>query len=453
MPTPPSVSVDLLRPVELIQEHLSTTLCDEVWGEVRTNERRRRWFLDSMAKFWVAVVLWAPASLRQALSSGIGRRLGDSPPDTSEQAFFLRSQGLRVEFFARLFEAFRSRLVAIAPRNFAHSLAPLFERFGAVHVLDGSRLDAVRRRLKMLWRDRRVPLPGMVVALYDLATGTMARLAFDARAKASEFRVATTLLSSVPANSLLVGDRLFGVVAWFDALSLRGLFGVARRFGPVGIQVQEQLGRHPLDSGEVIEESLVLAGSPRRRERSPRILRRIRLLRGNRTLLDLLTNVLDPARLSASEALELYRHRWSVERLFSDLKDVLYLKHFYGANTNAVAQQVYAAAIVHTAMRVAQGLVAEEVDVEPERLSTGKLFPRLAIASCEHITCEQAFLAVQQANVGVALIKPDWRAMPFAHVDLRKILVEPRTRRRKERPRRPAIPAWRDLPSPRNQDH
>jgi hypothetical protein len=35
-----------------------------------------------------------------------------------------------------------------------------------------------------------------------------------------------------------------------------------------------------------------------------------------------LTNVLAPTRLSAEEALDLYPYRWSVERMFFDLKCV-----------------------------------------------------------------------------------------------------------------------------------
>ena len=43
------------------------------------------------------------------------------------------------------------------------------------------------------------------------------------------------------------------------------------------------------------------------------------------TCYELLTNVLEPSRLSAEEALLLSPYRWSIERMFFDLKEVLNL--------------------------------------------------------------------------------------------------------------------------------
>jgi len=75
--------------------------------------------------------------------------------------------------------------------------------------------------------------------------------------------------------------------------------------------------------------------------------------------------VLAPTRLSAEEALDLYPYRWSVERMFFDLKEVLNLNRLYAANPNAVAMQVYAAAIVYNALRVAQSDGAAQVGGRP----------------------------------------------------------------------------------------
>jgi len=75
------------------------------------------------------------------------------------------------------------------------------------------------------------------------------------------------------------------------------------------------------------------------------------------------------------DALALSRLRWSVERLFLDLKETLDRHCLYAAHPNLVAQQVYAAAIVHTAFRVAQAGIAKQARVLPEPLSPAKLFP------------------------------------------------------------------------------
>ena len=90
--------------------------------------------------------------------------------------------------------------------------------------------------------------------------------------------------------------------------------------------------------------------------------------------------VLAPTRLAADEALALYPFRWSVERMYTDLKTVLNLNRVYAANPNAVAIQVYAAGLVYNAMRVAQSEAAGKLGVAPEEISPAKFFPRVAVA-------------------------------------------------------------------------
>ena len=67
--------------------------------------------------------------------------------------------------------------------------------------------------------------------------------------------------------------------------------------------------------------------------------------------------------------------------MFFDLKEVLNLNRLYAANPNAVAMQVYAAAIVYNAMRVAQSDASAQLGEPPEELSPAKLFPKIAVAS------------------------------------------------------------------------
>jgi hypothetical protein len=111
---------------------------------------------------------------------------------------------------------------------------------------------------------------------------------------------------------------------------------------------------------------------------------------------------MDPRRLAPAEALTLLRERWKVERLFFDLKEVLNLNRFYAANRDAVAMQVYACAIVHTALRVAQGRIAKSARVEPEDLSVPKLFPKVAAASTSLGTAQLVFEATRQPTRGSA---------------------------------------------------
>jgi hypothetical protein len=56
-------TIDLLRVVDLLQEHITPALCRTVFGAVRTTERQRVWTLEALIRFWTAVVLRAPKAL------------------------------------------------------------------------------------------------------------------------------------------------------------------------------------------------------------------------------------------------------------------------------------------------------------------------------------------------------------------------------------------------------
>jgi len=445
----PSPRISLTKPMELVHRVLTRALVEEVWGEVRLRERQRVWGLWQLSQFWLSVVFHAPRSLRAALAEAGEQPSRFQAPEADPSAFFARCQTLSWSFFATLFERFRARLASMAPRTFCGGLRPLLRRIPHVVALDGSKLDPVRRRLKMVWRDRRAVLPGMVVAFYDLATGTLARLVFKPAVNSSEFRAAMSALDGLVRGTLLVADRTFGVPKFFDLLDERGLLGLSRRFSAVKIRRGSRLAARPTDSGEV--EDWEVSAGPRRRR-----LRLIRLSRGGSVRLELLTNVLDPRRLSAQEALDLYRSRWSVERLFSDLKEVLNLRALYGANVNCVGIQLFAAAMAHTALRVAQALVARKARVDPEEISTKKFFPKAAVASACMTGSELMFLATVRANRGVRLRKPSVHSLPYATTALDDVRVEKRrsrTRRRRFRrhPTRPGENNWRSLPRPRSR--
>lgn len=182
--------------------------------------------------------------------------------------------------------------------------------------------------------------------------------------------------------------------------------------------------------GGTLTERLVVVGSGQ--TAPPQRMRHIRW-RARREALDLLTTVLEPARLRAEEALICYRLRWQVERLFFDLKEVLDLHHFYLASPRGVAQQVYAAGLVYAAMRTAQARIAERHGLTPEQLSPAKLFPRVARVSIVIVDAELAFAATQRVNPGVVFTKPDWAELPPTQVALAALLLERRRGKRRKR--------------------
>lgn len=422
--------VDLLGPVRLLHAHVTAALCESVFAARRVSERRRVWTLQRLVEFWTAVVLRAPVSLRQALDES-RRGVGGWPQvQASPEAFFARSQGLRWEFFRDLFDAFVERVIEGRRGGFEKGLRKELAAFPEVWIVDGSGLDAIAHRLKVLWDERVVVLPGSLLVFYDLFRGLPRRVNFFAEAFGSEVVRLEAELASLPRGVLLVGDRAYSSVRLFAGLAERGVFALVRRAKTVRTERQAVLSRVVRD-GWIVEDLLVLAGAGTNGVEP----QRLRMIRGSkgRKVLALFTNVLDPALLPAETALRLYRRRWSVERLFYDLKEVLNLDRFYAANVNAVAMQVYASALVHVAMRACQDDAAKTLRLDPETLSVEKLFPRIAAASHDLAVSELAFIRVKEANPGVELRAPDWRSAAFASVELALVTVEPRNDKRRRR--------------------
>jgi hypothetical protein len=106
---------------------------------------------------------------------------------------------------------------------------------------------------------------------------------------------------------------------------------------------------------------------------------------------------------------------------------------------------VYAAALVHTAMRVAPGRVAVAVGIAPAEISPARVCPRLAAAAIGLTWAELAFVEIQQANPALALQKPNWQHCRFAWTTLDAIRVEPRKGRRRKRRFCPSRKHWKSF--------
>ena len=239
-------------------------------------------------------------------------------------------------------------------------------------------------------------------------------------------------------GTLLLGDRLYCSIELFEHLDAMQAFGLFRLKKNLKVVEVKRLSRRK-KAGALIEDWLVDVGSGAK----PKRLRRITLRRG-KTHHGALTNVLDPERLSAEDVTALYPCRWQVERLFFDLKEVLNLHRFYAANPNAVSMQVFAAAMVHAAFRIAQARIATSHDIPAEHLSPKKLFPRLAVASKTVVEAELYFDKVEVANRH-RLKKPRWDDVPKTLVSLADILVRKRTGPRRRRPFSKQRTKWKSL--------
>jgi len=427
-----TMRVDLLKMTRLLLDHLTPALCEAVFQSHRTTERTRTWTFYAVNLFWAAMIVRHPRSLQQGLDQtrkGRGRDKLWPRVMASPRAFFQKARGLRPHLFEAVYAAFTRSILPKARPAYASWLSRLREHFPDILIVDGSRLDAIGHRLKLLRSERAQILPGCLTVFYDVFRGITRQVLFFPNAAEPELPRGQPALAWLPPGALVLGDRLYASLQYFHQLAARQLYGLCRRNGRLTLKRLQELSRQQ-DSRGILADGLVEVGCG---VGQPKLTLRLIRYRAQGQRLDLLTNVLDPRRLSPEEALALYRLRWSIERLFLDLKETLDLHCLYAAHPNLVAQQVYAAAIVHTAFRIAQAGIARQARVLPEQLSPAKLFPKLAQAANDHCVAQVYAMQTRALNPGMAITFPGWHVIPSAYTTLGAIVVQHRHGHRRRR--------------------
>ena len=143
--------VDLGSVVNWLHAHVTESLCETVFQEHRTLEREREWSLHTMLQFWMAVTARTPETLTQLLDEC---RKGDDvllpQVKATSEAFFSKAKQFKWSFFSEVFKRLMPRLMKDAPCVYASQIQHLRENFAEVWAMDGSQLDAVARRMKIL---------------------------------------------------------------------------------------------------------------------------------------------------------------------------------------------------------------------------------------------------------------------------------------------------------------
>jgi len=258
------IDVKLAPTVSFLHEHITESLCDEVFHGVRMHERQRKWTLFALARFWLAVILKPPTSLSQVLERT--RQLdpkGLLPHvSASAESFFQKCKVFPSSFFMALYHHFVERVLPDAPAAYCQEVSYLRQRFSEVLVIDGSRLDKIAHRLKLFWSEEAAILPGCLTAVYDLFRGIATQLWFDPDAAEAEHKRGVMAVECLGKGTLLLGDRLYCTIKLFCALAENECFGLFRRNKTVGITKVRLLKKFK-NGEQTVEDWLVIAGTER----------------------------------------------------------------------------------------------------------------------------------------------------------------------------------------------
>jgi hypothetical protein len=245
-----------------------------------------------------------------------------------------------------------------------------------VVVLDETTLDPLARKLPSL---RGTPagddtlLPGKVAGLFDLRLQQWLKLKWVEDVHSNEKLRARSMVEDLPKGSLVLADLGYFGFEWFDFLSQAGHEWVSRLRKKTSYKVRHVFYEH----GSTLD-ALIWLGA----HRADRAAKPVRLVRftHNGQQYEYITSVLVPKQLPLREIARLYARRWDIELAIKLVKRELGLHLFWGAKTEVVQAQVWAAFAIAQILMALRQEVAARAGVDPFEVSMKLLIewlPRL----------------------------------------------------------------------------
>jgi len=240
---------------------------------------------------------------------------------------------------------------AARTRSLPRELAWVRERYYRVLAVDGSTLDALRRKVGLLRDAAQNPLAGRMTALLDLCSRLPWEIWYEEDPQAHDQRCWARIRSTVAAGSLLLYDLGYTNFAVFRQLTEQGVTWLTRAKSNLTYAVAEVLLETP-----TVRDRLVWIGSGPDRQQ----VRLAEVLVG-RAWRRYLTSELDPQRLPAVKVAALYGHRWRIEEAYLVTKRLLGLAYFWTGAENGVQLQLWATWLLYAVVIDLTDAVAERL--------------------------------------------------------------------------------------------
>jgi IS4 transposase len=289
--------------------------------------------------------------------------LGVAPLRVSPQAITKRLHVLPAAVTGQLLAEVCARLQAQVPPSVPHPRwAPVRERFSLIALVDGSTLEALRKKTQVLREREGLVLGGKMMVMVEAFGHCPRWQLYTEDAAANDKRFATEIMAAVPVGGLLVFDLGFFSFLWFDDFTNQQKFFVTRMREKIAYRTVQVLSQGAAYRDEIIQLGLY------RSHPCTHPLRMVSVL-WQGTWYRSLTNVLDPQQLSARQVCELYRRRWRIEDAFALTQRVLDLAYLWTGSTNAVQLQLYATLIFYAVLLTLCQQVAEVLGEPLERIS------------------------------------------------------------------------------------
>ncbi len=288
-----------------------------------------------------------------------------------------------------------ARLRPIYPEAASLPLAPALRDLEII-IVDGKAIKRIAKRLKPLRGRQGGVLGGKALVALELRSGVVVAMATHADGETNDAKLVPALLPQVRAqvqgNRLWVADRQFCDLTQPAAFLQAGDHCLVR-YHPKTPFCPDPTGpaqRGQDAQGRVWEQDWGWLGSEKSKQR--RFMRRVTLYRPGEETIMLLTDLLDATLFPATDLLDLYLARWSIERVFQQITEVFHLQTLIGTTPQGTVFQFAFCVLLYNLVQVVRAYVATAQVRPVPTISTELLFDdvhRQLVAVTELVPAEQ----------------------------------------------------------------
>ncbi|HUQ69051.1 MAG TPA: IS4 family transposase [Planctomycetaceae bacterium] len=356
-----------------LRESMDWLVDEEMFADLRVHGNSG-WSLRGLT---VTALLWAVSGeaglverFHQALvvvTAWFPRGLGALTYQGFVKALVRWTETLRPRLLAR----WRQRLRALGEQRRHRSGWQLFAVDGTRVAVPRTRANetacraapAARRRHRPRRPSRRRPTQPQLwlTVLWEVSLG----LVWDWRSGptgSNEREHLLAMLEDLPAEALVIADAGFQGYRYWRTLHDRG-FSFLIRVGQ-NVRLLSRLG-----TARTIGQHVALWPDRERRRGEPPVLLRLFALRGPRSTVYVVTNVLEPDRLTPAMAAEFYRRRWGVEVFFRNFKQTFGRRQLHSHAPQNLACELDWSLLGWTALELLAARAAVARGRDPARLS------------------------------------------------------------------------------------
>jgi Transposase DDE domain len=358
-------------------------LFDYVCGESFLNDvfqRHRGRSYEDLISFSTMVRLIGDALLehggsgRQSLLRAKER--GELP--SSARAVYAKLGRMPIPLSMGLLTEASARLASLFPISRERACVPASLKQLHVLIHDGKTVKHVEKRLKVLRNRHGKFLGGKLVVTKSLTTGMVIAMGACEDGESGEVLLVPEVLQQCRRAALgirlHVADRQYCDLTQTQRFTETGDHFVVRWHAKTKFFLDEAWASLTgVDrNGRQYTEDWGWLGRPSDKRR--RRVRRICLKRGEEEDLILVTDLDDPGEHPASDLLDVYLERWSIERVFQQVSEVFHLGRLIGTTPKATVFQSALCFLLYNMIQVIRAYVSEGHDVHAESISTESLF-------------------------------------------------------------------------------